>query len=168
MLEGLKVWRSDGAAAAVAPDGPVPGPVGVGDRRRSERLELTGAEVYLFLGPEERYRLRLRDVCTAGVSGLTDAPLSEGEQVIVQFEEMLMPAADVIWTRRALVGFRFVNPLPLPRLKRLWERHASGAAWSPAMRAGSDLYCWWTDPSEQKAGRKPRLRAGGHKHPIPR
>ena len=107
-------------------------------------------------------------MCTHGVSGLTDAPLAMGETLIVQLEEMLMPAAQVVWTQRAMVGLAFINPVPLARMKRLAERHESGAAWSPAMRAGSDLHSWWTDPDAQAKGRKPKLKSGGHKHPLPR
>lgn len=159
-----------GEAAAIASAGAFFPPAGAmtKDRRRNDRFELTGAELYLFLSDEQRFRLRLRDVCTTGVSGLTDAPLAAGERVFVQFEEMLMPAAEVIWTRHFFAGLRFEDPLPPVRLQLLRDRHASGAAWSPAMRAGSDLYSWWTDLSEQEAGRTPRLRAGGHSHPLPR
>lgn len=172
MLDGLKLWRSGDADAAEAARAQVlaagPPPSGVEDDRGSERFIFTGAEVFLFLPGDERYRLRLKDVSSTGLSGLTDAPLSLGERIIVQFEEMLMPAAEVVWVQRVMAGFRMVNPLPLARIKRLAERHAEGAAWSPAMRAGSDLHAWWTDVDEQKKGRAPKLRAGGHKHPIAR
>ena len=166
MLEGVRNW-GDGAGAGEAADAPFAAG-GIEDRRRSARHQLTGGEVFLFLAGDQRFRLRLRDLCATGVSGLTDAPLSVGELLIVQLEEMLMPAARVIWTRRAMAGLRFVNPVPLARMRRLAERHAAGAAWSPAMRAGSDLHAWWTDLAAQAEQRRPRLRAGGHNHPLPR
>jgi hypothetical protein len=165
MLEALRLWRS-GADGAAPP--PRPHFTGLDDPRRSERFRFTGAEVFLFLTGDERFRLRLRDVSCTGVCGLTDAPVSPGELVMIQFEETLMPAAHVTWTRNAIAGFHMVNPLPLPRLRRLCERHKAGAAWSPAMRAGSDLHSWWTDAEEQGRGRRPRLDADGHKHPVPR
>lgn len=172
MFEGLRLWRSgaDGAADAACPAFPPSElPIGgVEDQRGSERFEFAGAEVFLFLPGDERYRLRLRDVSCTGLSGLTDAPLSPGELIVVQFEETLMPAAEVSWVRRAMAGFKLVNPLPLARMKRLCERHEAGAAWSPAMRAGSDLHSWWTDLNEQEKGRRVKLHAGGHKHPIAR
>jgi len=165
MLEGLRMWRSGvGNAAAVA----CPGFADVEDRRRAERRDLTGAELFIFLSDNQRFRLRLRDACSTGLSGLSDAPLEVGETVLVQFEEMLMPAAQVMWTRRALAGMQFINPISDARLRHLCARHAAGAAWSPAMRAGSDLHCWWTDLESQQKERKPRLRAGGHKKPLPR
>jgi hypothetical protein len=88
--------------------------------------------------------------------------------LIVQLEEMLMPGAEVVWTHRALAGLRFVNPVPPARFKRLCERQEAGAAWSPAMRAGSDLHSWWTDVEHQQGGRRARLDSGGHDHPLPR
>ncbi len=167
MLEALRSWAGGAAGAGTEPS-PAVLSGGVEDRRLAERVAMPGAELFLFLEGEQRYRLRLRDLACTGLSGLTDAPLSVGETLIVQLEEMLMPAADVVWTRRAFAGLRFVNPVPLARFKRLCERHEAGAAWSPAMRAGSDLHNWWTDAGEQSGGRRPKLRAGGHKHPLPR
>lgn len=133
-----------------------------------ERFDFAGAEVFLFTAAGDRYRLRLRDLSCIGLGGLTDAALSMGERVFVQLEEMLMPAADVGWTAGAMAGFKLVDPLPLTHLRRLCERHQAGAAWSPAMRAGSDLYSWWTDLAEQERGRQTRLHSGGHEHPLAR
>jgi hypothetical protein len=164
MLEALRTWAGGAAGAGTEPN-PTPPAT---DRRACERVRLMGAELFLFLEGDQRFRLRVRDLGCHGVSGLTDAPLTPGQSLIVQLEEMLMPAADVIWTRRAWAGLRFVNPVPLARFRRLCDRHEAGAAWSPAMRSGSDLHNWWTEPSEQVQGRRPRLRAGGHKHPLPR
>jgi hypothetical protein len=165
MLDELNAWLNGGAAAAAVPARSRGVDV---EERQADRFSLLGAEVYLFLQGDQRYRLRLRDLCKLGASGITDAPLCVGEQLVLQLEEMLMPAAEVIWTRCAAVGLAFINPLPLARLNRLRERHAAGVAWSPAMRAGSDLHGWWTDPAAHAKGRRPRLDAGGHDHPLPR
>lgn len=166
MLEALRPW-ADGAAAAGTEPCPPLLPSGE-DRRGAERVRMPGAELFLFLEDDQRYRFRVRDLGRNGLSGITDAPLTTGQALIVQLEEMLMPAADVVWTRRAWAGLRFVNPLSTVRFKCLCQRHEAGAAWSPAMRAGSDLHSWWTDPGEQRDGRQPRLRSGGHRHPLPR
>jgi hypothetical protein len=48
------------------------------------------------------------------------------------------------------------------------ERHRAGAAWSPAMRAGSDLHAWWTDLAAHAAGRRTLINNGGHAYPLPR
>jgi hypothetical protein len=167
MLEALRSWAGGAAGAGTEPCLP-PDLAGVEDRRRSDRVRMQGAELFLFLEGEQRFRFRVRDFGCTGLSGLTDAPLTAGQLLIVQLEEMLMPAAEVIWTRRAWAGLRFVNPVPLARFKRLCERQEAGAAWSPAMRAGSDLYSWWTDVEEQQGGRRARLRSDGHKHPLQR
>jgi hypothetical protein len=129
---------------------------------------MRGAELFLFVEGERRVRFRVRDLGCTGLSGVMDAPLTPGQLLMVQLEEMLMPAAEVIWTRRAWAGLRFLDPLQPARFERLCERHRAGAAWSPAMRAGSDLYSWWTDIAEQQGGRRARLRSGGHEHPLPR
>jgi len=165
MLDELNAWlrRPPGDTTAALRAPPIPE-----EHREDERYSLLGGEVFLFLPGDQRYRLRVRDVCVHGASGLTDAPIGVGEQLVVQLEEMLMPAAEVVWTKCAMVGLNFINPLPLARLNRLRERHAAGAAWSPAMRAGSDLHGWWTDQDDHARGRRPRLDAGGHDHPLPR
>jgi len=175
MLDGLKTGR-DGADG---PEGAAdaaralhlrndPDRAWVEDERGSERFAFAGAEVFLFLAGDERFRLRLNDVSCTGLCGLTDAPLSPGELVVIQFEETFMPAAEVSWVHRARAGLRMVDPLPLARMKWLAGRHEAGAAWSPAMRAGSDLHSWWTDLDAQKMGRLTQLDAGGHQHPLAR
>jgi hypothetical protein len=132
------------------------------ERRRYARHAFAGAEVFLFpswkqIGeaqPAERYTLRLKDVSLAGLSGLIDAPLKIGDLVFVQFEETLIPAAEVIWCRRMMIGFALTQELPLARLNRIRDAHESGRLWSPAMRARSDLPSWWTDVEEHARGRQ--------------
>lgn len=166
MLEALRSWAGGAAGAGTEPCAAFH--ADDDERRIAERVRMPGAELFLFMEGEQRFRFRIRDFGCTGLSGITDAPLSVGQGVIVQLEEMLMPAADVVWTRRAWAGLHFVNPVPVARFKRLCERHEAGAAWSPAMRAGSDLHNWWTDVRDQKGGRRPQLHAGGHQHPLPR
>ncbi len=138
------------------------------ERRRSPRTRLAGAELFLFRDDGQRLRLRIRDLSDLGVSGLIDATLQPGESVLVQLEEMLMPEAVVIWTHEGVAGLSFVGPVSLTHLSRITERHAAGAAWSPAMRAGSDLHSWWTDAEAHAAGRRAALDSNGHAHPLPR
>jgi len=153
MFEALKVSRSEMAGVVHGPSGPPPETDD--ERRGAERFWFAGAEVFLFLTGDQCFRLRLKDVSCTGLSGLTDAPLSVGELAMIQFEETLMPAAVVSWTRHSSVGLTMVNPIPPSRLRRIWERHEKGAAWSPAMRAASDLGHWWTDVDEVERGRRP-------------
>jgi hypothetical protein len=172
MLNGLRVRREGGEGAAGEASArycraSAPG-LELEDERGSERFAFPGAEVFLFRAGEERFRLRLKDVSCTGLAGLTDAPLSPGELVVVQFEETFMPAAQVTWVSNARAGLRMVNALPLARMRHLAQRHEAGAAWSPAMRAGSDMHSWWTDLDAQKMGRRPQLDAGGHQHPLTR
>ena len=157
MLDALKSWihGADIGAGEAVPR--AAGFEGDDERRQGERFWFAGADVFLFLPNDLSFRLRLKDVSCDGLSGLTDAPLSIGETVLVQFEETFMPAAYVTWTRNAWVGLSVVNPLPEARLRRLCERHKAGAAWSPAMRTNSDLAHWWTDVDEVRAGRKAKI-----------
>ena len=132
------------------------------ERRAAERFGFPGAELFLFsrwnqIGeakPTDRYTLRLKDMSIAGLSGMTDAPLAVGDIVFAQLEEMLIPAAEVIWVKRTLAGFAFVESLPPARLQRLRDQHEAGQLWSPAMRARSDLPTWWTDVAEHERGRR--------------
>jgi len=157
MLETFKSWLNGGAVGVDEVLSPAPDAGGESDRRAAERHWFSGGEVFLFLPGNISYRMRLRDVSPHGVSGLTDAPLQIGELVMVQFEETMMPAAYVAWTRNAWVGLSLINPLPGSRLKRLCERHEAGAAWSPAMRCSSDLHHWWTDLEQVSRGRRTRF-----------
>lgn len=158
MLEGLKSWVRSGIGAGEAMR-PAAGFSG-DDARTSDRFWFAGGEVFIFLPRDVTFRLRLRDVSVGGLSGLTDAPLQIGELALVQFEETLMPAAHVTWTRNAWVGLSLVNAMPEARLRRLCERHKSGAAWSPAMRSASDLHHWWTDLEQVSKGRRTSLARG--------
>jgi hypothetical protein len=134
------------------------------NRRVAERLPFQGAEVFLFLEwfsnakgakEPERYTLRVKDLSLTGISGLTDAPLSPGDLIFVQLEETLIPAAEVVWFRRTLVAFHFIEALEIKKLKRLKDAHDKGQLWSPAMRARSDLGGWWTNVGEHEKGRQP-------------
>jgi len=132
------------------------------ERRRYDRHAFAGAEVFLFpewkqiadAQPAERYSLRIKDISLAGLSGLIDAPMKVGDLVFVQFEETLIPAAEVVWIRRMMIGFSLVQPLSSARFQRLRDAHDSGRLWSPAMRARSDLPSWWTDVEEHARGRQ--------------
>lgn len=147
--------------------GPDAGP-GHDERRRAPRAALAGAELFLFAEDGARFRMSVRDLSSLGVGGPCQAPLRPGQTVLVQLEEMLMPEAVVAWARDGAVGLSFVEPVATAHLLRIAERHAAGAAWSPAMRAGSDLHSWWTDAGAHAAGRRAALGAGGHAHPLPR
>jgi hypothetical protein len=163
MFGTLKGWRG-------GDDGSIePSRIGVvtggnpEDLRGHERYPFPGGVIYLYLSDQQRFIMRLRDVSCSGLAGLTDAPISVGELVVVQFEETLMPAAHVVWTRNTTVGLKLVNALPPARMTRLVERHAAGAAWSPAMRESSDLNAWWTNTDEIDAGRKPKAKKSAKK-----
>lgn len=168
MFGTLKGWRGgDGGSVEPSRIGVVTGgapATGSGEESRGhERYPFPGAVIYLFLSDQQRFIMRLRDVSCSGLAGLTDAPISVGELVVVQFEETLMPAAHVVWTRNTTVGLKLVNALPPARMNRLVERHDAGAAWSPAMRESSDLNAWWTNTEEIDAGRKPKARKAAKK-----
>jgi hypothetical protein len=95
MLDGLRAWAGGAAGAGTEPC-PAIFAAGDNDRRVDERVRMAGAELFLFLEGEQRFRFRIRDLGCTGLSGITDAPLEVGQALIVQLEEMLMPAADVV------------------------------------------------------------------------
>ena len=164
MFGTLKGWRGgDDGNLEPSQIGVVTGGGNPEDLRGHERYPFPGGVIYLYLSDQQRFIMRLRDVSCSGLAGLTDAPISVGELVVVQFEETLMPAAHVVWTRNTTVGLKLVNALPSTRMNRLVERHAAGAAWSPAMRESSDLNAWWTNTEEIDAGRKPKAKKSGKK-----
>lgn len=138
-----------------------------GNRAGAQRVPFRGAEVFLFMEwysnakgakEPEKFTLRIKDLSLTGISGLTDAPIIPGDIVFVQLEETLIPAAELVWFRRSLVDFHFIEPLELRKFKRLKDAHDKGQLWSPAMRARSDLPGWWTNLSEHEKGRKASLQ----------
>lgn len=128
--------------AAPEPDDP--------ERRLYERHNFSGGEIDL-IAESTRYRLRLKDISCRGACGLTDAPLTQGEIIVVEIDDKVLPSAEVRWTRNAMVGMRFVNTLDYDYLRGLHERHESGEIWSPAMRAEPGARGWWVDEDKPSA-----------------
>ena len=94
------------------------------ERRLKERRRLCAAEVPMLVRGI-RCVLRVKDLSSRGVCGLTDAPLAAGETVFLLFPESDPVPAEIRWVRRAFVGAAFselLSPKLIQKMVRK-ERH---------------------------------------------
>lgn len=102
---------------------PAPPPPEDGDNRRAaERHNLTGAQIKLHFDGAP-FTLHLKDLSSAGVCGLTDAPLVPGQKICLVLDKWEPVAAEVKWIRKALIGVAFAEALPAEQVKRLKRVH---------------------------------------------
>jgi hypothetical protein len=88
--------------------------------RAAPRFAVLGQEVTILM--DARHHLvRLKDLSTSGLCGLTDAPLTPGQLVCFIIDEEPV-AAEIRWIRRTLVGARFTDPLDAEIISRLQRR----------------------------------------------
>jgi hypothetical protein len=92
--------------------------------RRAERRDLTGNAVTLQCDGM-KFTIRLRDLSTSGLCGLTDAPLAPGQMVFMLLDNCEPVAVQVRWIRRALIGASFPEPLTPELVARLMQNQAS-------------------------------------------
>ena len=86
--------------------------------RRGTRHPLRGRDASLMVD-NVRYAIRLKDLSCTGVAGLTDAPLQAGQLVSLELEEDVFRAGEVRWTRVAMAGIEFQDPLSLDLVDRV-------------------------------------------------
>lgn len=91
------------------------------ERRLKERRRLGAAEVPMLVRGI-RCALRVKDLSSKGLCGLTDAPLAAGETVFFLFPEIDPVAAEIRWVRRAFVGAAFSELLPAKLIQRMVRR----------------------------------------------
>jgi len=98
-----------------------PQPCSPEERRIDERLDFIGTDVVLLLDAG-RFTLRLKDLSSFGLCGLSDAPLAPGQHICLLLDEEPV-AAEVRWIRKALIGAAFAAPLGEARVLRLKRTH---------------------------------------------
>ena len=91
------------------------------DRRLDTRQDFTGEHVRLLVR-KVQYMLHLKDLSSAGLCALTDAPVAPGERAFLLFEDEEPFEAEVRWVRKARFGASFCEPLRPETLQRLRRR----------------------------------------------
>ena len=87
--------------------------------RDSERFAMGGHTVVIGAG-DAKSELRLKNLSTGGASGITPLPVAIGGMVSVAFPDGPRRTALVRWVDSTTVGLKFVKPLDLSFLVRLY------------------------------------------------
>lgn len=88
--------------------------------RADVRIPLIGQNITILMDARH-YLVRLKDLSASGLCGLTDAPLSPGQQLCFMIDDMPV-AGEVRWIRRTLIGAQFADPLDDETIRRLQRR----------------------------------------------
>jgi hypothetical protein len=130
-----------------------------GNRRASPRFDVKRYNG-IITNDGLSHQFRLRNLSCTGVSGLTAAPIEEGQTVPIELVKGVPCLATVRWTRGTSVGLSFRQRLPMHLVSAILEadqRHCSPAR-DEELTLGpltgielSDVGCpveEWDDPSE--------------------
>jgi hypothetical protein len=93
-----------------------------GERRIDERLNFVGTDTFLLMDGT-RFTLRLKDLSSFGLCGLTDAPVAPGQMVCMLLSDGQPLAAEIRWIRKSLIGAAFPTPLAAECVHRLRRSH---------------------------------------------
>jgi hypothetical protein len=74
------------------------------------------------------FELRLKDLSRGGACGLVDEPFAVGDYFLIQLDPHTVIEAQVIWTRRVMIGVKFNRVLTATFVTKLHERAAEEAA----------------------------------------
>lgn len=88
--------------------------------RANARYALTGQDITILMDARH-YLVRLKDLSTCGLCGLTDAPLSQGQPLCFIIDGQPV-AAEIRWIRRTLIGAKFADPLDAEVIRKLQRR----------------------------------------------
>jgi hypothetical protein len=92
------------------------------ERRIEQRLDFIGTDIGLLFDGT-RYTLRLKDLSSFGLCGLTDAPLAQGQMTCLLLPDCEPIAAEIRWVRKTLIGAAFPTPLAADLVLRLQREH---------------------------------------------
>ena len=96
------------------------------ERRDSYRFPMEGHMASVRHG-DAKSEMRLKNLSMGGASGLTQLPVAVGEILLVDLPEDMRRRAIVRWVSGTAVGVKFVTPLDLTYLLRLYS-----GPWTPA------------------------------------
>lgn len=92
------------------------------ERRDQTRFDFMGRQGRIFIGLVPHI-IHIRDVSATGASGVTDAPVSQGQVIGVAVGRGRVATAVVCWNRKSMVGLNFLQPLDRDTLLHLHKLH---------------------------------------------
>jgi hypothetical protein len=97
------------------------------DLRANFRWQFKGTALPCRMG-KKKFELRLKDLSRGGACGLVDEPFAVGDYFFAEIDPNNVVEAQVIWTRRVMIGVRFNRLLTATLVTKFHERAAEEAA----------------------------------------
>lgn len=94
------------------------------DCRDDPRLDFLGENLRMMVDGIP-FLLRLKNLSSKGVCGLTDAPVAHGQMVTLVFNNGEQVGAEIRWTNKAMIGVSFTEALQADTMQKLRSRHRS-------------------------------------------
>ena len=99
----------------------------VADDRAYFRWQFKGTSFPCHMG-KKQFEIRLKDLSRDGASGLVDEPFAVGDYFFVELDANTVIEAQVVWTRRVMIGVTFNRLLTARFVTGLHEKAAEEAA----------------------------------------
>lgn len=90
------------------------------DRRDSARFSFGGRTVPARVGNTEG-QMQIKNLSCGGVAAITELPVPLGGTVFVELPGLGSRAAEVRWTRNTTLGLKFLRPLEMGTVLRLFS-----------------------------------------------
>jgi len=97
------------------------------DNRAYFRWEFKGTSFPCRMG-KKQFEIRLKDLWRGGACGLVDEPFAVGDYFFIELDPHTVVEAQVVWTRRVMIGVKFNRILTARFVTRLHEKAAEEAA----------------------------------------
>ena len=97
------------------------------DNRAYFRWEFKGTSFPCRMGKKE-FEIRLKDLSRGGACGMVDEPFAVGDYFFIELDAHTVMEAEVVWTRRVMIGVKFNRILTARFVTRLHEKAAEEAA----------------------------------------
>jgi hypothetical protein len=97
------------------------------NQRAYFRWDFKGATFPCRMG-KKSFEIRLKDLSRGGACGLVDEPFAVGDYFFIELDAHTVAEAQVVWTRRVMIGVRFGCVLTATFVTRLHERASEEAA----------------------------------------
>jgi hypothetical protein len=97
------------------------------ERRLSTRRDFTGHRI-VIRSRRTMALLHLKDLSCHGACGITDLPIAVGAMVFLTLKKGRFHAAEVLWVRNVMAGFRFYRPLDPDTVEKIHAAHLARKA----------------------------------------
>lgn len=97
------------------------------DHRAYFRWDFKGTSFPCHMG-KKQFEIRLKDLSRGGACGLVDEPFAVEDYFFIELDPHTVVEAQVVWTRRVMLGVKFNRVLTARFVTRLHEKAAEEAA----------------------------------------